>query len=117
VIFKPRIGFKAIAVTGGMNCAGEMKAFTLSDYSVNADKFIDFLILLRSQTHGKSTLYVVLDNLSVHHSHKVRDYAERNNTVLVFNAPYSSEYNPIERYWALSKRIFSAELSRTNDLS
>jgi hypothetical protein len=48
-VFKTRIGFKAIAVTGGMNCSGEIRAATLSDYSVNADKFIDFLTVLRKK--------------------------------------------------------------------
>ena len=49
MIFKPKIGFKAIAVTGGINLKGEMKAFTLEDYSVNTDKFIVFLGLLIAQ--------------------------------------------------------------------
>jgi len=71
-IYKPRIGFKAIAVTGGINMKGEMIAYTLNDYSVDTDKFITFLAILRSKFSCGIRLYVFLDNLSVHHSHKVR---------------------------------------------
>lgn len=34
---------------------------------------------------------------------------------LIFNASYSSELNPIERLWALAKRIFGREVTRECD--
>lgn len=63
------------------------------------------------------TIYIFLDNLRVHYSLRVREYCRENKIELVFNAAYSSEYNPIERLWALSKRIFRLKLAATNDHS
>lgn len=63
------------------------------------------------------TIYIFLDNLRVHYSLRVRQYCSDNKIELVFNAAYSSEYNPIERLWALSKRIFRLKLVATNDHS
>lgn len=37
------------------------------------------------------------------------------NIEVIFNAPYSSEYNPIERLWAYSKRAFRKHLIAFTD--
>ena len=50
---------------------------------------------------------MMLDNLPVHKTHLVRDHAENFNIELVFNATYSSTYNPIERLWSYSKQRFT----------
>jgi transposase len=89
----------------------------MHQYSVNADKFIEFLIELRRKYAKDRVIHVFLDNLSVHRSRKVKEYTETSNVRLVFNAAYSSEFNPIERFWALSKRIFQNKLNQETDLS
>ena len=50
-----------------------------------------------------------LDNLKVHHSNEIKRWAEREGLRLVFNAPYSCEYNPIETLWAFAKKTFYNE--------
>ena len=37
----------------------------------------------------------------------VKKHAEENDINIVFNAVYSSEYNPVERLWLFAKRSFS----------
>ena len=54
----------------------------------------------------KQKTYIFLENLQVHHTHLVKDNAVKNNQVLIFNASYSSHWNPIERLWAVAKRQF-----------
>ena len=42
--------------------------------------------------------YILLDNARIHHAIIVKDYLKtRLQLNLVFNVPYSPEYNPIER--------------------
>jgi transposase len=75
------------------------------EHSVNCDKFMLFLEGLASTTEVKgATLF--LDNLRLHHSHRVRDWARENGARLMFNAAYLSPYNPIEFLWGFSKRKF-----------
>jgi transposase len=106
VILKPKIGFKAIAVVGAIDLKGKVRTICTYDYSINVEKFIQFLQELRIMKDASIKIYIFLDNLRVHYSLKVREYCRENMIELVFNAAYSSEYNPIERLWALSKRTF-----------
>ena len=117
VIYKPKLGFKAIAVVGAIDIKGRVRTICCHDYSINVDKFIQFLQELRVMKNASTMIYIFLDNLRVHYSLRVRQYCRENKIELVFNAAYSSEYNPIERLWALSKRIFQRKLAETNDHS
>ena len=40
----------------------------------------------------------------------IKAEARRRNQELVFNACYSSEFNPVERLWALAKHRFSRDI-------
>ena len=92
---------------------GRVTTCSLKKFSINVDDFIEFLGKLRQGT-GKHFIYVFLDNLRVHHSNRVKEYCGINKIKLVFNAAYSSEFNPVERLWALSKQLFR-KLLITND--
>ena len=54
---------------------------------------------------GEKT-YVFLDNLRIHNTLIIASKAQANNQVLIFNASYSSQLNPIERLCAVAKRQF-----------
>ena len=49
---------------------------------------------------------MLIDNLSLHHSYVVKDWAAEAGLRLLYNAPYSSPYNPIEWLWAFAKHVF-----------
>ena len=86
-----------------------MKALLLSDKSVNSEEFIKFLKRCREiKKEGK--LYLFVDNMTVHRSKIVTEYCQKAKIELLFNSAYSSEVNPIERLWAISKREFSKSL-------
>ena len=106
VIFKPKLGFKAIAVVGAIDRKGKVVTIQTYDYSINVDKFLLFLQELRATRSSSKRIFIFLDNLRVHYSLRVREFCNQNNIELIFNAAYSSEYNPVERLWALAKRSF-----------
>ncbi len=108
-----QLNFKAIAAVGAIDQQGILKALYTCDSSVNVDRFIEFLKLI-TPAEGKKPYTVFLDNLRVHHSKRVKDYCSKNRIELLFNASYSSEVNPIERLWSLSKRNFSRHLIDPN---
>jgi len=49
---------------------------------------------------------MLVDNLGVHRTEKVKAKAKECRIEMVFNGSYSSTFNPIERLWAWSKARF-----------
>ena len=70
--------------------------FMLYSQTMNASKFIEFLEQLIKSSDRK--IYVILDNLRVHHSKIVKQWAEENKEriALFFLPSYSPELNPDE---------------------
>ena len=64
--------------------------------------------MLRNRNNRKT--YDFLYNLSFYHSRVVLERARKNKQEFIFNAAYSSVYNPIERQWAIAKRQFARDL-------
>jgi transposase len=55
-------------------------------------------------------IILLIDNLSVHMSAPVSQYASENQIEIVFNASYSSEFMAVEKLWLLVKRIVRKRL-------
>ena len=104
-IDKAKIGFKAIAAVAAINLQGRVVALLLREGSICTSDFVDFLRNLKSKMRGQKT-FVFLDNLRIHHTLIIASKVRANNQVLIFNASYSSQLNPIERLWAVNKRQF-----------
>lgn len=70
--------------------------FMFSQESINQQKLIDFLERLIKDIDRK--IYIILDNLKVHHGKIVAEWAEEHKEQirLFFLPPYSPEYNPDE---------------------
>ena len=79
--------------------------------SIKTDDFLDFLVGVREKVEDTSCV-LVLDNASIHRTHLVKEYCERNKMELVFTVPYSPWFNGIEEYWGLCKRDFKKRLLR-----
>ena len=45
-----------------------------------------------------------MDNSPFHRAKKVRDYCETNKIKVIFNAPYTPDFNPIENLFCLWKK-------------
>jgi len=70
--------------------------FALYDESINVDRFIDFMERILDSTDRK--VYLILDNLKVHHAKKVTAWVkEHEDRIKLFYLPaYSPELNPDE---------------------
>jgi len=67
------------------------------DESINIDKFINFLERVIKLNNNKK-IYLVVDNLRVHHGKKVKEWEENNKDKIkiFYLPPYSPEFNPDE---------------------
>ena len=71
--------------------------FLLYSDAINSDRLISFMQAIVKTSDGRK-VYLILDNLKVHHSKKVSEWVEEhNNQIRLFHLPpYSPEYNPDE---------------------
>jgi transposase len=54
--------------------------------------------------------------LKIHFNRDFKSRVQQNKQRLIFNASYSSEFNPIETLWALAKRQFGRKLVAECDM-
>lgn len=71
--------------------------FLLYSDAINSDRLISFMEAIIKAADGKK-VYLILDNLKVHHSKKVTEWVEgRKAQIRLFHLPpYAPEYNPDE---------------------
>ncbi len=74
--------------------------YKIINNSAKADTFLDFLKNIPN-TNNK---YLFLDNAVIHHSKIVKEYVKANNLNLLFNVPYSPQFNPIECMFSKIKK-------------
>lgn len=95
----PVVGRTAKRITQSMIAAvsnrGLMR-FMLYDGALNADRFITFLGRLTKDAEQK--VFLIVDNLRVHHARKVKAWVDRHrHEIELFYLPaYAPEYNPDE---------------------
>jgi transposase len=70
--------------------------FVLYKDNMNAEKLINFMHRIVKDTSQK--VFLILDNLRVHHSKKARSWLEKHKTEIevFYLPPYAPEYNPDE---------------------
>ena len=71
--------------------------FLLYSDAINSDRLISFMQAIVKTADGRK-IYLILDNLKVHHSKKVSEWVEEHkDQIRLFHLPpYSPEYNPDE---------------------
>ncbi len=102
--FAPRGKRPAVTVTAKHENLSMVSAITnkgkvcwmITDGTVNAERFIEFLERLLRGAPRK--VFLILDNLRVHHSHAVKDWVEEHKAAigLFFLPSYSPDLNPDE---------------------
>ena len=94
VLTHPAKKFKINMISAITN-TGKMM-FSLYDKSINVDRFIEFLQKVIDSSDKK--VYMIVDNLRVHHAKLVTEWIEEhNNEIAIFYLPpYSPEFNPDE---------------------
>ena len=94
-----------IAVLSAISKEKGQEHYRLYDYSVNTQKFKEYLNELREQ-NGKDNIALFMDNLAAHKSDKSKVEMARLGFRCIFNVPYSPEYNPIEFIFSKVKSKF-----------
>ena len=61
--------------------------------SINSDIYLKFI---KDNKEYYKNRNLVQDNARIHHSKKVKNYCVENNINMVYNPPYTPEFNPIE---------------------
>ncbi len=108
IVEKKSIHFPVVACVGAIDEIGRLLQFSTFEKSVDRVKFIEFLEALKHKVDLRGAT-MFLDNLNVHHSNDVKRWAQREGLHLLFNAPYSCRFNPIETLWAFAKKPFFNE--------
>ena len=69
--------------------------------SANGTIFMDFMKELISKLNLTNKYCILLDNARIHHSKVFKQYITDNKNIsLLYNIPYSPEYNPIEKVFS-----------------
>ena len=94
ILTHPAKKFKINMISAITNTGKTM--FSLYDESVNVDRFIDFLQKVIDSSDKK--VYMIVDNLRVHHAKIVKAWIEENkdDIALFYLLAYSPDYNPDE---------------------
>jgi transposase len=94
-----------IAMVAAVSADFGFEYYQLFYKAVDRDLFMEFIENLR-EDQGDDKIAIFLDNLRVHHTLKVKELCKSLDIPLVFNLPYSPDYNPIETYFSLLKNLF-----------
>ncbi|WP_323736126.1 transposase [Methanosphaera sp. ISO3-F5] len=70
---------------------------------------------IKSQMIKEETIYLILDNYSVHKSEFIKKVAKILNIKLIYLPPYSPHLNPIEQLWRKMKNIIKQYLIKSDD--
>lgn len=107
-IFKVPGGWTTRSVISAITCSSGGKRprlfFRVMKKAINQDRFISFLKLIKC--HFRRKLILIVDNLRVHKSKKVRAYVKTQKAWLdiEYLPAYAPELNPVEYLWSSGKR-------------
>jgi transposase len=109
----PHGHWKTTTLIAALGMTG-MRCSTVVDGAVNGDIFEAFVeqVLVPELRSGD---VVIMDNLSSHKRHRVRELIEAVGARLVFLPPYSPDLNPIEMIFAKIKQALRSLACRTRE--
>ena len=97
----------ALALLCGISREKGIEHFHVFEFSVNIDKFLQYLSGLRAANPGVP-ICLFLDNLSAHTSERAKTAMREHGFRYIYNVPYSPEFNPIEFVFSEIKTNFRA---------
>lgn len=74
----------------------------MSKSAIDQGSFARFLRQLR-QKNSSTRVCVFLDNLAVHRTKRIQELYKQLDMKVIFNVPYSPQYNPIEIVFSIVK--------------
>ena len=94
-----------LALLCGISKEKGVEHYRVFQFSVNVDKFIEYIDFLRETNRGEK-ICLFMDNLSAHTSERSKQAMRDRGFRWIYNVPYSPEYNPIELTFSMVKRNF-----------
>ena len=94
-----------LALLAGISKEKGMEHFRVFEYSVNVDKFIEYIDFLRA-TNRDEKICLFMDNLCAHTSERSKQAMRDRGFRFIYNLPYMPIYNPIELSFSMVKRNF-----------
>lgn len=80
--------------------------------SANRDTFLDFINELIAKLEQNKQYSIILDNARIHHALIFKNFMlQKPNLKLVYNVPYSPEYNPVEKVFNEAKNKIKDDLT------
>ena len=109
----PQVRWKVLTILGALGTRGLMATMTV-EAATDREIFLTYLdeVLCPQLQPGE---VVVMDNLSSHKVHGVRERIEAAGAKLLYLPPYSPDLNPIEKAWAMLKQLLRGVKARTRD--
>lgn len=108
----PRNRGTVTTVIGALRLSTGLDALMTIEGGTSAEVFAAYVEHVLVPTLRPGDL-VVMDNLGAHRTDEVRRLIEEAGAKLVFQPPYSPEFNPIELAWAWVKNWLRASRART----
>ena len=96
---------EALAVVAGVSAEAGLESYMIRKGAIDSESFIDFLRTVQERNPA-TPVAIFMDNASFHRSKVVTAYLKESGIQAIFNLPYSPQYNPIERVWALVKNRY-----------
>ena len=95
----------AIAMVAGVSVEMGLETYLTKPRSIDSDAFVSFIQQLVSDNEPRD-IALFLDNATIHRSKKVTFFFKDSGIHIIYNVPYSPQFNPIEQVWALVKAVF-----------
>jgi transposase len=80
--------------------------------SIKSEDYINFIIELNQENPNYSFL---IDNASIHKSKKARLIYKEKKINIIYNAPYKSEFNPIEMIFSLLRKKLNKKIVKNEE--
>lgn len=85
--------------------------------SANAIIFLEFIKSIIEKLDRNNIYYLLLDNARIHHSIILREYIDNiKNVRIIYNVPYSPQFNPIEMVFSKIKYIIKKHICTNNNI-
>ena len=98
----------------GASSEKKIENYTFVNGSMKTDNFIKFITKLTILDKDKQNIYF-MDNATIHKSIKFKKFIETTGIIVVYNAPYHSEFNPIELVFSLLRKELQKGNNKTKD--
>ena len=94
-----------MSVIAGISYERGKELIEVQEEAVDANDFSEYIMGL-SEMHSNRKIAIFIDNLAVHHVPAVVQLCRELDILVIFNKPYSPDFNPIENVFSNVKNHY-----------